>query len=157
MKTLNVKHGTRHHSILWGGASKGVIFTIFMQRAGAQVDFVVDINPAKQGKYLAAIGLRVFSPEEVLSQIEPGANIFVMNGNYLGNPKFTHNQFNYLTVDHETFEQEMKSGSPPTAKMRACVCCRGLHETTLRHSIPTISPGSPSVIQYPQDISLCRN
>jgi SAM-dependent methyltransferase len=103
MKTLNVKHGTRRHSIIWGGASKGVIFTIFMQRAGAQVDFVVDINPAKQGKYLAAIGLRVFSPEEVLSQIEPGANIFVMNGNYLSEIlEFTHNQFNYLTVDHES-------------------------------------------------------
>jgi hypothetical protein len=74
-----------------------------MQRAGAQVDFVVDINPAKQGKYLAATSLRVFSPEKVLSQVEPGATVIVMNGNYLSEVRdLTLNQFNYLTVDHES-------------------------------------------------------
>jgi len=103
IKEQRVEHGRQHHSIIWGGASKGVIFALFMQRAGAQVDFVVDINPAKQGKYLAATGLKVFSPEEMLSQAEPGSNIFVMNGNYLLEIReSTHNQFNYLTVDHES-------------------------------------------------------
>ena len=92
----------KHPSVIWGGASKGVIFALFMQRAGATIDYVVDINPAKQGKFLAATGLRVSSPEEVLTRIEPGATVFVMNGNYLPEIRqATLNKFKYLTVDHE--------------------------------------------------------
>lgn len=92
----------RHHAIVWGGASKGVIFSLFMQRAGAQVDFVVDINPAKQGRYLAATGLLVSSPQDLLSQAVAGSDIFVMNGNYLSEIRLmTENRFNYIVVDHE--------------------------------------------------------
>ena len=92
----------RRRSIIWGGASKGVIFALFMQRAGVGVDFVIDINTAKQGKYLAGTGLRVSSPEEVLVQVDQGSTIFVMNGNYLPEiQQMTLNKFNYLTVDHE--------------------------------------------------------
>ena len=73
-----------------------------MQRAGAEVEFVIDINPAKQGKYLASTGLRVYAPEDALSQLEPGSDIFVMNGNYLREIKeLTNSKFNLLTVDHE--------------------------------------------------------
>jgi SAM-dependent methyltransferase len=100
-QSMENMHG-RCRSIIWGGASKGVIFAVFMQRAGANIDFVIDINPAKQGKYLAATGLQVSSPEEVLVQVEQGSTIFVMNGNYLPEIRqMTLNQFNYLTVDHE--------------------------------------------------------
>ncbi|NTV14439.1 MAG: methyltransferase domain-containing protein [Desulfobulbaceae bacterium] len=92
----------RHHTIIWGGASKGVIFALFMQRNGVKIDFIIDINQAKQGKYLAATGIKVSSPEEALAQIEPGSTIFVMNSNYLSEIRqITLNQFNYLTVDHE--------------------------------------------------------
>jgi threonine dehydrogenase-like Zn-dependent dehydrogenase len=89
------------HTIIWGGASKGVIFAFFMQRAGINIDFVIDINPAKQGKYLAATGLLVSSPDEALAQIEPGSTIFVMNGNYLPEIRqISQSQFNYRTVEH---------------------------------------------------------
>jgi hypothetical protein len=33
-------------SVVWGGASKGVIFSLLRARAGHQVDLVIDINPA---------------------------------------------------------------------------------------------------------------
>ncbi|WP_287601779.1 class I SAM-dependent methyltransferase [Thiothrix sp.] len=103
LRTPQTKHGTQETSVIWGGASKGVIFALFMQRSGVVIDFIIDINPAKQGKYLAATGLRVSSPEEVTSQIQSNTNIFVMNSNYLPEiRKTTNNQFNYLTVDHET-------------------------------------------------------
>jgi SAM-dependent methyltransferase len=93
---------SRQQTIVWGGASKGVIFALYMQRAGEDIDFVIDINPAKQGQYLAATGLRVFSPEDALARVEPGTTIFVMNGNYLPEIRqMTLDQFNYLTVDYE--------------------------------------------------------
>ncbi len=83
---------------IWGGASKGVIFALFMQRAGAKIDRVIDINPAKQGKYLAATGIRVQSPEE--AKLPPAADLFVMNSNYLREiQEITGNQFNYLIVE----------------------------------------------------------
>lgn len=67
---------------VWGGASKGVIFSLLMQRSGVSIDYVVDVNPMKQGRYLASTGLRVSSPEEVAGHLPEGAVIFVMNGNY---------------------------------------------------------------------------
>lgn len=92
----------RRRSIIWGGASKGVIFALFMQRAGVSVDFVVDINTAKQGKYLAGTGLRVSSPDEVLVEVGQGSTICVMNENYLQEIRqMTLNKFNYYTVGHE--------------------------------------------------------
>lgn len=88
-------------SAIWGGASKGVIFSLFMQRLGANIDFVIDINPAKQGKYLAASGLRVCSPQEALQQLPPGADIYVMNGNYLDEiAEITENKFNLISIDN---------------------------------------------------------
>jgi hypothetical protein len=87
---------------IWGGASKGVIFALLLRRAGVDVDMVIDINPAKHGKYLPATGLQVRSPEEGLRMLAPHADIVVMNGNYLEEIKqTTGNRFNYLTVDHE--------------------------------------------------------
>lgn len=69
--------------IVWGGASKGVIFSLLRERAGQPVDRVIDINPAKQGRYLPATGLRVMSPEEGLAGLPKGSTIYVMNPNYL--------------------------------------------------------------------------
>jgi hypothetical protein len=89
-------------SAIWGAASKGVIFALFMARAGAVVDMVIDINPAKQGKYLPVTGLQVQSPDAAMTALSSAAEIFVMNGNYLEEIKTqTRNRFNYITVDHE--------------------------------------------------------
>lgn len=99
MKARSLTPG--HHSVIWGGASKGVIFALFMQRAGIDIDFVIDINPAKQGRFLAATGLKVSAPEEALARLEPGATLFVMNSNYLAEIRqMTDDRFVYLTVDH---------------------------------------------------------
>jgi len=69
--------------IIWGGGSKGVIFSLSMQRAGFPVSMVIDINPRKQGKYLPVTCLKVQKPEEVLSNLKIGTPIYVMNSNYL--------------------------------------------------------------------------
>jgi hypothetical protein len=44
---------------------------------------VIDINPAKQGRFLAGTGLRVEAPGEALARLAPGSRILVMNPNYL--------------------------------------------------------------------------
>lgn len=69
--------------VVWGGASKGVIFSLLRERAGHPVDRVIDINPSKQGRYLPATGLRVMSPAEGLADLPEDSPIYVMNPNYL--------------------------------------------------------------------------
>jgi len=44
---------------LWGAASKGVIVALHLKQTGVRVDFAIDINPAKQGRYLPGSGLAV--------------------------------------------------------------------------------------------------
>lgn len=88
-------------AVIWGGASKGVIFALLMERAGRPVASVIDINPAKQGKYLPATGLRVQSPQEALAGIPKGSTIYVMNSNYLDEiRKMSGNAYHYVEVDH---------------------------------------------------------
>ena len=85
---------------IWGAASKGVIFALFMQRAGARIDLVIDINPAKQGKYLASTGLQVQSPSAAMDRLPWGADLFVMNSNYLNEiQQLAGSRFNYLLVE----------------------------------------------------------
>ncbi len=86
--------------IVWGGASKGLIFALHCQRSGIPVSAVIDINPAKQGKYLAATGLQVRAPGEVLPTLPAGSTIYVMNSNYLEEIRIqAGNQFNYVGID----------------------------------------------------------
>ena len=88
---------------IWGGASKGVIFSLMALRNGLDIEYVVDINPAKQGKFLAATGLRVISPEQAYSLLPLGSNIFVMNSNYLAEIKMmSKNAFNCVCIEDFT-------------------------------------------------------
>lgn len=85
---------------VWGGASKGVIFAHYMERAGVNIDFVIDINPAKQGKYLPINGLKVSTPDEAMNMLQAGDNIFVMNSNYLDEIiDLSGNKYHYIRVD----------------------------------------------------------
>jgi hypothetical protein len=60
----------------------------------------VDINPAKQGKYLPVTGLKVHSPEAVVPSLPEKSPIYVMNSNYLEEIKSqSNNKFTYITID----------------------------------------------------------
>ena len=86
---------------VWGAGSKGVIFSLLLMRNGFKIEVVIDINPAKQGKYLPLTGLLVNSPEEGLKNFDENNIIYVMNSNYLDEIKlFTNNKFKYLVVDN---------------------------------------------------------
>jgi hypothetical protein len=93
-------HG--HSCNIWGGASKGVIFALFMERAGVKVDLVIDLNPAKQGRYMAATGIKVCSPTEAIPLLKSGSDLFVMNNNYLNEiQELTSYNLNYISVENE--------------------------------------------------------
>lgn len=90
---------TADNDVVWGGASKGLIYALLRERAGRPVAGIIDINPAKQGKYLAASGLRVSSPEEMLPSLLADTRIMVMNPNYLTEIRqMSDNAFNYIEV-----------------------------------------------------------
>lgn len=87
-------------TIVWGGSSKGVIFSLLRTRAGYAVDTVIDINPVKQGRYLPLTGLKVEAPADALAAASAGSTIYVMNGNYLQEIKeMSGNAFNYVSID----------------------------------------------------------
>lgn len=87
--------------IIWGAGAKGVMFSSHMVTRGMALDFAIDINPAKQGKFLAASGLQVLSPQIGLAQLACGADIFVMNSqNYLSEIQaMAGPDFRYLSMD----------------------------------------------------------
>jgi hypothetical protein len=70
--------------VVWGASSKGVIFSMLCERNGIRVDRLIDINPAKQGRYIPVTGIRVHGPDEGLDGLPPDTTILVMNGNYAG-------------------------------------------------------------------------
>jgi Methyltransferase domain len=101
-RTLGNKIDLGGRSAIWGGASKGVTFSLLKSRQGQPVDVVIDINPAKQGKYLPASGLLVQSPEQALATLPHGSTIYVMNSNYLEEIRMlSSNAYTYVGIDHE--------------------------------------------------------
>jgi len=72
---------------LWGGATKGVMTAFYMSNnMSADMHLpvgIVDINPKKQGKFVASSGLRIFSPFEFVAKVVPNDQVFVTNPIYL--------------------------------------------------------------------------
>ena len=71
------KNGRR--VVLWGGGSKGVAFLTTLNILD-EVEYVVDINPKKNGTYMAGTGQKVVAPE-FLKQYKPDI-VIVMNPIY---------------------------------------------------------------------------
>lgn len=101
--TITKENRTKQNkTAIWGGASKGVVFSLLKERAGCPVSIVIDINPAKQGKYLAGTGLQVQAPDVALVDLAKCSTIYVMNSNYIKEiKKMTGNKFNYIGIDRE--------------------------------------------------------
>ncbi|MFW8566993.1 class I SAM-dependent methyltransferase [Orrella sp. 11846] len=88
--------------VIWGGSSKGVIFSLLMARASLPIDIIIDINPAKQGRFVASTGLRISSPEEALPQLPEGTPIYIMNSNYREEIcRMTQDRYTYIGIEHE--------------------------------------------------------
>ncbi len=67
---------------LWGAGAKGVTFANLVDPDGRWIQCVVDVNPAKQGKYLAGTGHPIVSPGAIdAAKIR---HAVVLNPNYCG-------------------------------------------------------------------------
>jgi hypothetical protein len=87
---------------VWGAASKGVIFSLLKSRTGQNVDFVIDINEAKQGRFLPCTGLKVLSPSAAMESVSKGTTVYVMNPNYLREIEgLNHGYFTLKLLDDE--------------------------------------------------------
>jgi len=99
-KTLSYNLSNNEEVFVWGAGSKGVIFSLLLQRAGFSVAGVVDLNSRKQGKFLPVSGVKVFSPKQALDNFPAGAKMFVMNSNYYEEiSKMSENKFKLEKID----------------------------------------------------------
>ena len=67
--------------VIWGAGAKGVMFlNLLRMTAGSGIDWVVDINPRKQGHFVPLMGQRIVGPD-FLSRHPPDL-VVVMNPEY---------------------------------------------------------------------------
>ena len=65
--------------MLWGSGSKGVSFLTTLD-VGNKIEYVVDINPRKEGMYVAGTGQRIVPPAH-LRTLRPDV-VILMNSIY---------------------------------------------------------------------------
>lgn len=65
---------------LWGAGAKGVTFAYLLDPQARRIECVVDINPAKQGGYVAGSGHAIVAPAALKSR--GVATVVLMNPNY---------------------------------------------------------------------------
>lgn len=101
---INIIKNTKSKTIIWGCSSKGVIFSIFLNNINLKVDYFIDINPYKQGKFMPVIsntnnyGL-IESYDDIKYKLDNDTIIFIMNNNYKKEIiEMTDNRFNYIVL-----------------------------------------------------------
>jgi hypothetical protein len=66
--------------VVWGAGAKGVTFCNLADPQAQRVNCVIDVNPAKQGKFVAGTGHPIVAPGALRPQT---AAVLVLNPNYL--------------------------------------------------------------------------
>ena len=66
---------------VWGAGAKGSTFLNLLDKERKSVQYVIDINPVKQNKFIAGTAHPIFSPGILLTT--PVETILVMNENYI--------------------------------------------------------------------------
>ncbi len=65
---------------VWGAGAKGATFLHLIDPVAKIIRYVIDLNPAKQGRFLPATGHAIVSPKSITD--DPPAVIILMNRNY---------------------------------------------------------------------------
>jgi len=80
---IDQSRSDRQRVVVWGAGAKGVMFLNLLKvTTGSGVDWVVDINPRKQGHFVPLRGQRIVGPDYLL-QKSPDL-VVVMNPEYEG-------------------------------------------------------------------------
>ena len=66
---------------IWGSGSKGVSFLTTVPGAARTIEYAVDINPFRQGYFMAGTGQKIVAPEH-LRDLRPDV-VIVMNRIYV--------------------------------------------------------------------------
>jgi SAM-dependent methyltransferase len=85
MRTLNGKY-----AFIWGAGAKGVTFVNIFDPQKIYIKGVIDINPCKQGKFIAKTGHPVIAPVDLAQQLNNacgGGIILLLNENYYSEVK----------------------------------------------------------------------
>lgn len=71
------------HIVLWGAASKGVVFAAKAPPAiESKITHAIDINPSKQGFFMPTSGVEVLDPATGIARLDSSSLILIMNPNY---------------------------------------------------------------------------
>lgn len=82
-KQLILKYKSEGYKIVvWGMATKGVIFSNIVDPHKEIIDYCIDINATKQFKYSAITGHQILPPSVLIKEHHPKALIVIMNTNY---------------------------------------------------------------------------
>ncbi len=95
-------------SVIWGCGPRAQILSFFLNRKfNIKIDYFVDINPARTGKFIALVNhyknknLGVITAKTLLKEIKKNeALVIVMNSGYLDEIKeMSENRYEYITLD----------------------------------------------------------
>lgn len=78
---------------VWGAGAKGVAFLNRLKISKKKCQYVIDINPNKEGKFISVSGQKIVSPEIIKK--ENFKNIIIMNPVYEREIKQTAKKYNY--------------------------------------------------------------
>jgi SAM-dependent methyltransferase len=76
IRALNGKH-----TFIWGAGAKGVTFVNIFDHQKKYIKGIVDINPSKQGKFIAKTGHPVIAPANLAQELNK-CTILLLNENY---------------------------------------------------------------------------
>jgi SAM-dependent methyltransferase len=67
---------------VWGAGAKGTTLAYLLHGTDAEIDYLIDVNPAKQGHFSPASGTPIISPDEARARLRPSDLVLIMNPNY---------------------------------------------------------------------------
>jgi len=67
---------------VWGAGAKGVTLAYLLSHTTAPIDYLIDINPRKQGCFSPVSGTPIISPDAARALFREGDVVLIMNPNY---------------------------------------------------------------------------